>query len=300
MSSILVDFPGANDAEWDELLGNFATGTDKLLRPDRKVVARQCSQKIAALQRVICDQSPVPGCDSPLQSPTQTSILIPSTDDLDSLPVGQRLPQANDDARRETLDLLLKTFRGSVKVDPPPDDVCIVTEICGPTSTSVPNASASLFSSPDSTVPSSRVVDTAAPPPPVSSVHRPGDASPEAVHCNGISDDGPSSDLGGTSSSNPGSTMNSDDSPGDSIPPAQSRAECSADVIPPDDDVDAWLPEARARLNRLLEVGDPASQHQQNPLPSTGNADHRTAAGGGTNPESDDDLDKISCCQMRT
>ena len=164
--------PGGNDVEWDQLLGNFATGTDKLLRPDRKVVARQCSQKIAALQRVICDQLPDPGCDSPLQSPTQTSpILIPSTNDLDSLPVGQSLPQANDDARRETLDLLLKTFCGSVKVDPPPDDVRIVTEICGPTNTSiVPNASASLFSSPDSTVPSLRVVDTAAPPPPVSSV----------------------------------------------------------------------------------------------------------------------------------
>ena len=297
--------PGANDAEWDELLGNFATGTDKPLIPDRKAVARQCSQKIAALERVICDQLPVPRCDSPVQSPTQTSpILIPSTGDLDSPPAVQRL--LNDDARRETLDLLLKTFRGSVKVDPPPDDVRMVTEIRGPTDTSmVPNASASLFSSPDSTGPSSRVVDTVAPPPPVSSVlhpsrmyHHPrthrrvvfrGDASSVVVSRNDISGDSPSPDLGDTYSPNSGSTSNCDVSPGDSIPPAQSRVERGADTIPLDEDDDAWLAEARARLGRLREVGDPVAPHQQNPLPSTGLADN--AAGDGANVEADDDVD---------
>ena len=73
-------------------------------------------------------------------------------------------------------------------------------------------------------------------------------------------------DLGETSSPNSGSTSNSDISPGDSIPPAQSRVERGADTISPEEDDDAWLAEARARLGRLREVGDPASQHQQDPF----------------------------------
>ena len=106
-----------------------------------------------------------------------------------------------------------------------------------------------------------------------------------------MSDVSPSPHLGDTSSPNSGSTSNSVISPGDSIPPAQSRVDRGADTISPDEDDDAWLAEARARLGRLREVGDPATQPQQNSLPSNGLADNCNAAGDGANVEADDDLD---------
>ena len=300
--------PGATDAEWGQLLGGVVSDAAEpgcngeclnLVELDRSAAVRECEERLAALQQVIRDDSSdhIVG-DSPIQSVSSTSpIVIPSTDDIDGPSNVQNASFVNA-VRRETLDVLIRTFRQSVKTIPT-DDVRIVTEIRGPTdSSTVPNASGSPTSPPDSVEPSSRG-DLVAPPPSVSRVLHPsrlhhnsrshrrvafrGDASPELAHRKVDVGASPPAYFGDSPSPNPSSTSSSDGPVDDSIPPAQPRPVRGPVTVPPVDDLDDWLPEARARLARLRDGDDSTSQQQQNPAPSSGPAD--------ANPDSDDDLD---------